>query len=145
MTANAGLALFRHEGIGLQLGYQFRVALLAYAQRGLVRYASCDIAMAHGALDIIRAMRPGFPFGIRLFMAARTLFSGGNLLMAHLRRLTFCLGDRWLDGGGRNEQDEQDRTEQIRAKSVHGQSPEHDNAVSDLREPPYGDAGHVSP
>jgi hypothetical protein len=31
------------------------------------------------------------------------------------------LGDRRLDGGGRSEQNEQDRAEHMRAESLHGQ------------------------
>jgi hypothetical protein len=90
------------------------VTLPAYGQRRLGRQFLCDIAMAHGALDIILAVRPGFPFGINGLMAAGAVFSGWNRLM----RLDFR--DR-RDGGGQSEQNEQDKAEQRFAESDHGQ------------------------
>src|SRR5574338_1560926 len=77
MAADTGLAAFGHKGVGLQLRYQLGVTVLAYAQRRLVSHVSCGIAMARGALDLVRTMRTGFPFGIRLVVPAGTLSPGG--------------------------------------------------------------------
>lgn len=114
MTGNTGFVF--HEWIGLQLCHQIRVTSLAYAQLRLGREALCDVAMAHDTLDIVDAMRPGFPYGIQPLMAVGTVFSGWNLLFMRL-----LLGVRRLDGGSQSEQNEQDRGEQTCAESVHVQ------------------------
>jgi hypothetical protein len=75
--------------------------------------------MAHGALDIIGAMRAAFPLGICHLVAARTGFSGWNHLMVLLRGMSL-LGNGRLDSGSQNEQNEQDRAEQKYAERIHG-------------------------
>jgi hypothetical protein len=141
MTGNTGFVF--HEWIGLQLCRQFGVASLAYAHFRLGREALGDFAMAHAAIYLVDAMRPGLPLGRQRLMAIGTVFSGWNLLVRWPD--DSCLGDRGLDGAERSEQNEQDRDEQMRAESIHGQSPEWNHAVSDRRWPPYRDADHISP
>ena len=113
MTGNTGFAF--HEWIGLQLCHGLGVASFAYAHRRLGREALRNVAMAHDAVDLVDAVRPGVKFRIQPFMALGTVFSGWNPLMCDF------LGDRRLHGGGRSEQNEQDRAEPMRAESGHGQ------------------------
>jgi len=120
MTGHTRFAL--HEGIGLQLSHLLGVTCVACAQRRRGRDAlCCDLAMAHGALDIIGAMRAAFPLGVCHLVAARTGFSGWNHLMVLLRGMNL-LGNRRLDGGSQTKQNERDRAEQKCAESVHGQN-----------------------
>jgi len=82
MTGNTGFAF--HEWIGLQLCHQLGVTSLAYAHPRLGREALCHVTMAHGACDLVDAMRPGIPFRIQPLMAVGTVFSGWNLRMRFL-------------------------------------------------------------
>jgi hypothetical protein len=75
--------------------------------------------MAHGALDIASAMRAAFPLGIRHLVAVRTGFPGWNRLMVLLRGMSLLSHGR-LDGSSQNEKNEQGRTEQKRAETIHG-------------------------
>jgi len=116
MTGNTGFAF--HEWIGLQLRHAFGVACLAYAHLRLGREALRDVAVAHGAIDLVDAMRSGLPFGRQPLMAIGTVLSGWKLLMRSSG--DSCLGNRGLDGSsGPSEQNEQDRAEQMNAKSAH--------------------------
>ncbi len=108
MTGHTGFAF--HESIGLQLCHLVSVTILACAQHRRGRdVLGRDLAMAHGTLDIIGAMRAAFPLRIRHLVAVRTGLSGGNGLMVFLRA-TSLLGNGGLDGGSQNE-NEQGRTE----------------------------------
>ena len=120
MTGHTRLAF--HEWIRLQLCHLLGVAGVAYVQgrRGSDALC-CDLAMAHGAFDIIGAMRAAFPLGIRHLVAARTGFPSWNRLMVLVRGMSL-LGNGRLDGGSQNEKNEQDRAEQKCAESVHGQN-----------------------
>jgi hypothetical protein len=77
--------------------------------------------MASGALDITGAMRAAFPLGIRHLVAARTGFPGWNRLMVRLHAMSRLSNGR-LDGSSQNEKNEQGRTEQKCAESVHWQN-----------------------
>jgi hypothetical protein len=119
MTGHTRLAF--HEWIRLQFCHLVVVTGGAYAQRRRGRDAlCCDLAVAHGALDIIAAMRAAFPLGIRHLVAARTGFPGWNRLMVLLNAMSLLSNGR-LDGSSQNEKNEQGRTEQKCAESVHGQ------------------------
>ena len=121
MTGHTRLAF--HEWIRLQLCHLLGVPGGAYATRRRGRDAlCCDLAVAHGALDIIGAMRADFPLGIRHLVAARTGFPVWNRLMVLLNAMSL-LSNRRLDGSSQNEKNEQCRTKQKCAESVHLESP----------------------
>ncbi len=104
MARDARLAL--HELIGLELFGLVGVAGFAGAQRRGGRHGlGCDFAMAGGALDTIRAMRAGLPFGVLRLVAVNAGFSGRDRRMALLRGLG-SLGHGGLDGSSDNKQDE---------------------------------------
>jgi hypothetical protein len=76
--------------------------------------------MSHGAFDTVGGMRAGFPLVIYHLMAVRTGFPGWNQPMVDMLGLILLSNGR-LDGSSQNEKNEQGRTEQKRAETIHGQ------------------------
>jgi hypothetical protein len=76
--------------------------------------------MAHGAFDTVGGMRAGFPLVIHHLVAAGTGIPGWNEPMVNMLGLILLSNGR-LDGSSQNEKNEQGRTEQTRAETIHGQ------------------------
>jgi hypothetical protein len=76
--------------------------------------------MAHGAFDTVGAMRAGFPLVIHRPVAGGTGIPGWNQPMVDMPGLILLSNGR-LDGSSQNEKNEQGRTEQTRAETIHGQ------------------------
>ena len=76
--------------------------------------------MAHGAFDTVGGMRAGFPLVIHHLVAGGTGIPGWNRRWMYMRGLILLSNGR-LDGSSQNEKNEQGRTEQTRAETIHGQ------------------------
>jgi hypothetical protein len=76
--------------------------------------------MAHGTFDTVGGMGAGFPLVIHHLMAGGTGIPGWNQPMVDMLGLILLSNGR-LDGNSQNEKNEEGRTEQTRAETVHGQ------------------------
>jgi hypothetical protein len=76
--------------------------------------------MAHGAFDTVGGVRAGFPLVIQRLVAAGTSIPGWDQPMVYMLGL-ILLSKGGLDGSSRNEKNEQGKTEQTSAETIHGQ------------------------
>jgi hypothetical protein len=76
--------------------------------------------MAHGAFDTVGGMRAGFPLVINRLVATGTGIPGWKQPMVNMLGLILLSNGR-LDGSSQTEKNEQGRTEQKCAETIHGQ------------------------
>ncbi len=76
--------------------------------------------MAHGAFDAVGGMRAGFPLVKDRLVAGGTGIPGWKQPMVNLLGLIKLSNGR-LDGNSQKEKNEQGRTEQTRAETIHWQ------------------------